>query len=85
MIIETEGKIIAMCHGHEGAFEGVCESGKFDYVLHGHTHRRADHRRGRTRIINPGALYRTATKTVAILDTGSDDLQFFEIDSKRSD
>ncbi len=85
VIIETEGKTIAMCHGHESVFAGVCESGKFDYVLHGHTHRRADHRRGRTRIINPGALYRTATKTVAILDIGSDDLQFFEIDAKHRD
>ena len=37
VLIETEGKTIAICHGHESVFDGVCASGEFDYVLHGHT------------------------------------------------
>ena len=48
-------------------------------MIHGHTHRQADRREGRTRIINPGALHRAATKTVAILDTVEDELHFLEI------
>ncbi len=83
VLIEADHKTIAVCHGHERVFGKLCNSQRYDYLLHGHTHRRADHRRGRTRIINPGALHRAATKTIAILDTVGDDLQFFEIGADR--
>ncbi len=78
VVIEGDGRRLAVCHGHESIFSEVCRSG-FDYVLHGHTHRRADQRRGGTRIINPGALYRVAVRTVAVLDVAADDLQFLEV------
>lgn len=83
VLIEADGKTIAVCHGHERVFDEVCQTQRYDYVLHGHTHRQADHREGRTRIINPGALHRAATKTVAILDTVEDELHFLEIGGTR--
>lgn len=83
VVIEADGNVIAVCHGHERVFGEVCRSDRFDYVLHGHTHRRGDQRCGRTRIINPGALHRATPKTVAVLDTTADYLQFFDIATKR--
>ena len=37
------------------------------------------HRQGRVRLINPGALYRAATKTVAVLNTQTDELRFLTV------
>lgn len=51
----------------------------YDYVLHGHTHKTRDERIGRTRIINPGALYSATRYTFASLDVESDKLEFIEV------
>lgn len=79
VVFEADDKRIAICHGHERPFQRICDSGEYAYVLHGHTHRQADVRQSKTRIINPGALYRAATKTVAVLDPASDDLRIFNL------
>lgn len=50
------------------------------YLCHGHTHVADDRRVGKTRIINPGALYRARRYTVALLDTDQDTVQFFEVE-----
>ncbi|MHC5110498.1 MAG: metallophosphoesterase family protein [Planctomycetota bacterium] len=70
-------KSIAIFHGHERQFE----NGRFDtdYVCHGHTHLRRDERRGATRIINPGALYRANPRSVATLNLANDELVFHEV------
>ncbi len=73
------GKSFAVFHGHERGFFDAIESLKVDYILHGHTHVARDERRGKTRIINPGALYRAKLKTVATLDTSTDELEFVEV------
>lgn len=54
-----------------------------DYLLFGHSHRKADERRGATRWINPGALYRAAEWTVAVLDLELDRLTFHQVDGRR--
>ena len=75
-----EGRRIAMLHGHdERLFIQTLQSGLYDYLIHGHTHVRKDIRMGKTRIINPGALYRARMKTVALLDLGKDELKFLEV------
>jgi len=79
VVFEADDKRIAICHGHEPQFQRICDSGEYAYVLHGHTHLQADTRRSETRIINPGALYRTKIKTVAVLDPAGDDLRIFEL------
>jgi putative phosphoesterase len=50
-----------------------------NYLFLGHTHQVMDSRQGHVRLINPGALYRAARKTVALLDTQSDDLRFLAV------
>jgi putative phosphoesterase len=74
------GKRVALLHGHDGAlFEKVVRSGDYAYVIHGHTHLRCDLRAGKTRIINPGAVHRARTKSVALLDVATDELRFLEL------
>lgn len=77
------GKWIAMYHGHEVLSGMRVEDGKFDYVFYGHTHDARDSRQGKTRFINPGALYRAPVKTVATLDLVADVLTFYEVPTGR--
>ncbi len=81
LTFELDGKSIAVFHGHEDSFPSAVESGRFDYVLHGHTHRYADTRVGRTRVINPGALYRARPHTVATLNVAADTVCFLRLDT----
>ena len=78
--VEIGGKRFFVAHGdREGPLEKAVSSGEFDYVLYGHSHRRDDRRFGRTRLINPGALYRAATHTFALLDLATDRLESIEV------
>ena len=51
------GKRIFMAHKPELA-NGAIETGKFDLVIHGHTHKFDIHRAGGTLVVNPGAAKR---------------------------
>ncbi len=73
------GRKVAVFHGHEPGIQAAADSGRHDYLFHGHTHQRDDYRRGTLRIINPGALHRVSVPTVALLDLGRDDLAFLEV------
>ncbi len=54
---EVDGWRIGACHGHdEEMLLAMIESGAYDLVAHGHSHRRRDEQVGETRVINPGAL-----------------------------
>ena len=66
---------LAFTHGHEASTVMAALRDGVDYLCYGHTHVAADERRGKTRMINPGALYRTPAPSVAILDTSTDTLQ----------
>ncbi|KAF0245140.1 MAG: hypothetical protein FD180_1917 [Planctomycetota bacterium] len=79
--LKIGGKRIFVAHGdREGPLEKALKSGDFDYVLYGHSHRRDDRRIGRTRLINPGALYRAVSHTFALLDLATDQLETIEVD-----
>jgi predicted phosphodiesterase len=68
---QIDGVPVAATHGHQGdQLQAFIRSGRYDYVFHGHTHRRRDERVGDTRVINPGALggVRYENRSVAILD-----------------
>lgn len=70
--LELAGKQLAFLHGHESKlFDDLLYSEAFDYLFHGHTHVAQDRVVGRTRLINPGALHRVATKTFVLLDPGT--------------
>ena len=77
-----DGKRFAVFHGDDTrARQRLLASGQYDYLLQGHTHVPEDHRVGRTRIINPGALHRAREKTVALLDPAADHLEFITVDA----
>ena len=74
---ELDGKRFALLHGDDlRARQRVITEQTDDYLLQGHTHLRQDQRFGQVRCINPGALHRAREKTVALLDTQSDQLSF---------
>ncbi len=66
--LDIEGKAIAWLHGDRpGLMHDIETSGAYDYLFYGHTHVAEQHRTGQTRVINPGALFRTRTKTCLVL------------------
>lgn len=79
VLITLDDKRFAVFHGHEVAFEYAQEL-DVDYVLHGHSHVKRDENINGLRFINPGALHRAARKTVATMDTSTDELIFHKID-----
>jgi putative phosphoesterase len=69
---EVGGKTIGFVHGDDHQMLHDLEvSDAFDFIFYGHTHQAKEHRTGKTRVINPGALYRAAVKTFVILDSES--------------
>jgi len=77
--IEIAGRSIAFTHGHLEHLVRQSLDDRADYLLLGHTHEARDERIGSTRVINPGALFRTARYTAALLDPVADSLEFIEI------
>ncbi len=80
--LERDGVRIAVMHGNRAErLARAVESGKFDFIFHGHTHRRRDERIGRTRVVNPGALGGAATGkySFCLLDTASAEIEFIEL------
>ena len=69
---ELGGRRVAVLHGDDHReFAALVASGAYDFVFYGHTHRAADETVGRTRVINPGALQRSAAPSVAVVDLES--------------
>ena len=75
-LITLAGRTLAVTHGHLAAETRRLLALEPDYLLTGHSHCRHDTREGRTRRINPGALHRTRTFTVALLNLASDEVRF---------
>jgi hypothetical protein len=79
--VTLAGRRIAITHGDSiREINRLAYAGP-DYLLYGHSHLFADDRHGSTRWINPGALHRAPTWTVALLDLATDELRFLEIDA----
>jgi putative phosphoesterase len=80
--IERDGVRIALLHGNRAdRLAEAVQSGKYDFVFYGHTHRRRDERIGRTRVVNPGALGSAAMEkySFCMLDTASRAIEFIEL------
>ena len=72
------GKRFFMMHGDRKAeLEQRIQSGDYDYVIHGHTHRYRDETIELTRVINPGALGGRfmGRRSFATLDPAKNELQ----------
>ena len=75
---DIDGIRVGATHGHMRArllqLQGAC-----DVVLHGHTHRRRAEHAGGALTINPGALHRATTRTLALLGLPDKTVEFFEV------
>ncbi len=79
--LELAGLQIAFTHGDDSTlFRDLLQSNAFDYLFHGHTHQAADYRKGKTRIINPGALHRSRPKSFVILDLAEGNAESFLVE-----
>ncbi|MEL7625796.1 MAG: metallophosphoesterase family protein [Anaerolineaceae bacterium] len=78
--LELYSKKIFVTHGHRSSLSKAIESGEYDYVFHGHTHRFKDELVGKTRVINPGALggKKVNDRSFVILDLETGILRRFE-------
>ena len=77
---EYKGKKFYVYHGtKKEKLDAAIKSNKYDYILIGHTHIKRDERIGKTRVINPGALFRIYPYTIALLDVEKDKLEFVEV------
>jgi putative phosphoesterase len=80
--LEADGLRIGAVHGDRaGDLSALTASGTFDFLFHGHTHRRRDSLVGNTRVVNPGALGSVATesRSFCLLDTALRSLEFVEL------
>ena len=73
-------KTAAIVHGHDPhVMNHALQNEKLDYIFTGHTHIARDETNQGLRIINPGALHRSASPSIAILDTNTDNLSFISL------
>ncbi len=78
--LTLDGKRIAVIHGHDAALKRtLLEGQEYDYLFQGHTHVARAEVFGRTRIINPGALYRTPARSVATVELSTGRLRFLPV------
>ena len=79
--ITIHGKRIALLHSHlSGVLESTIESELFDIVCYGHTHHAEFHMVQQTFVVNPGALFRAKTHTIAILDIQQMPIRAWHVD-----
>lgn len=74
------GRKFYVYHGtNKEKLDNAIKSNKYDYILTGHTHIKRDEKIGKTRVINPGALFRIYPYTIALLDVKKGKLEFIKI------
>jgi uncharacterized protein len=72
--LTVDDKKILILHGNVvPVFRDAVASGKYNYIIKGHTHHFEDYIRNNTRVINPGGLEQECS--IAILDTENDELE----------
>ena len=85
LAVTIEGVRVGVCRGDNMVIvNNWAKSGEFDYIFYGHTLRRRDESRGRTRLINPGALGgpRYQSRSGLLMDLVSGEAKVIEIAEK---
>jgi len=80
-VINIGDKKGAVLHGtQEDIVSALVECGKYDFVLRGHTHTPLIEKKGKTILVNPGALsgYLAKKRSYAIIDTEKMDAKLIE-------
>lgn len=75
---EIDGLSVAATHGHRRNLVHR-HLGRADVLLHGHTHVRRAEKVGPTLVVNPGALYRAAPRTMALLRLPEGEVEWHEV------
>lgn len=71
-----DGKNFMVFHGDNvPMYRAAVASGKYNYIIKGHTHHFENYISNECRIINPGAVYGHDESSIAILDTDSDKVE----------
>ncbi len=80
---ELGGRKVVMSHTFDVLQDEICERGKFDLVLFGHTHRPLAMKVGGALIVNPGEScgYMSGRATCAVVDFGSLEARILDIPS----
>ena len=79
--LDLAGQSLAFVHGDDrGMLTDLEYADTFDCLFHGHTHVANEHRTGKTRVINPGALQRVAVRTFVLLDLPSGEVESVTVD-----
>jgi hypothetical protein len=79
--LQVDSQTIAFTHGHVPRLLDEAIRDGVDYLLHGHTHQLRDERIQRTRVINPGALFRANRYTAALLEPETQRLTIHDVRS----
>ncbi len=79
-VVEVAGRRLAVTHGHTRLDVRRVLDAEPDFLLTGHSHVVHDREREGVRWINPGALHRARTYTVATLDLADDTLDVLEVE-----
>ena len=75
--LELAGKRIGWIHSHDAKlFMDLEYSDHFDFLFYGHTHKAEQHRRGRTLVVNPGALFRVRQRSCVVFELPSGEMEF---------
>lgn len=77
--VQLHDKRIALTHSHDLQELKRMLALRPDYLLTGHSHIADDTRDGATRRINPGALHRARTYSIALLNLVDDSLRFLTL------
>jgi len=77
--LDLPGGDLVYLHGDDEDAKAEALGAEVRYLCHGHTHQRLDARVRKTRVINPGALFRAAEYSIALLDTDRDALAFYPV------
>jgi uncharacterized protein len=78
--LRLDSHSVAMIHGddHE-RLRNTIQSGRFEYVFHGHTHKAKERQAGGTLVLNPGALHRASPKTAVVLDLATGEREWLRV------
>lgn len=76
-----DGRVFSILHGDDHRrMRSLIEAQDCDFILSGHTHVKGTNDIGRIRMVNPGAIHRAMTKTVALIDTASREVRFVVVE-----
>lgn len=73
---------IAFLHSDDAPrLRETVNSGDWDLVCYGHTHKKETHIAGNTVVLNPGALYRARPRTFALVELPKLEIEFLTVNS----